>query len=459
MGWLGGFRRSVSAACAAPEALQRDFLPGALAVQDTPPSPAGRWLLWLLLILFAAGLLWAVLGEVDVVVTAPGKIIPSGQVKRVQAPEAAVVAVIHVRDGQRVEKGQPLISLDPTVADADGLRVAEQLRNAGRELAWRELLERWLADPNRTQAESDGSPGDGNAAELRVAVILQQRQTEIMARILGLDKDVEANASERQSVQAELERARARLEIVRERVASHAALLKKQYGAKVQYLEMLERQIDLEKSLPVFRAREQQLQLAAQSLAAKRLLAVSEIRGRNLLEIERLEAERALLEQDSRKALQRTGRQILRAPVTGTVQELAVHTIGAVITPAQPLLKVVPEAAVLEVNALVQNKDIGFVGAGQVAQVKVDSFNFTKYGLIQARILGISQDAIEDKKMGWVFTARLQLSASHMLVAGKPVQLSPGMSVSAEIKTGKRRLIEFFLSPLLRYKQESIRER
>jgi len=141
------------------------------------------------------------------------------------------------------------------------------------------------------------------------------------------------------------------------------------------------------------------------------------------------------------------------------VQQLAIHTVGGVVTPAQELMKVVPEQAVVEVEALVQNKDIGFIHEGQIAEVKVDTFNFTKYGIIDAEVTSISQDAIADENLGWVFHMRVKLSKDHVDVENKSVRLSPGMSVTAEIKTGKRRLIEFFLSPLLRYKQESIRER
>ena len=141
------------------------------------------------------------------------------------------------------------------------------------------------------------------------------------------------------------------------------------------------------------------------------------------------------------------------------VQQLAIHTIGGVVTPAQELMKVVPQNATVEVEALVQNKDIGFISQGQTAEVKVDTFNFTKYGVIDAEVINITQDAVADENLGWVFQMRLKLDKNSVDVNEKPIKLSPGMSIMAEVKTGKRRLIEFFLSPLLRYKQESIRER
>jgi hemolysin D len=222
---------------------------------------------------------------------------------------------------------------------------------------------------------------------------------------------------------------------------------------------MLQQQTQLERTLPVLASREQQLLETAAAIMARKSAVGGELRKRNLLELARLDGERGSLEQESRKARQHRQQLLLTAPVSGTVQELAVHTVGGVVTPAQPLMKVVPEGAAIEVEALLQNKDIGFVTEGLVAEVKVNTFNFTRYGLIDARVADISNDAVEDQQLGWVFTMRLALDRDEIAVEDKMVKLSPGMAVTAEIKTGKRRLIEFFLSPLLRYKHESVRER
>lgn len=172
-----------------------------------------------------------------------------------------------------------------------------------------------------------------------------------------------------------------------------------------------------------------------------------------------LEVRSAGLAQELAKAEKRSGLQRITAPVDGVVQQLAVHTVGGVVTPAQSLMVVVPQDATLEVEAKVQNKDIGFVHEGQEAVVKIDAFPFTKYGVINARVLSVSNDVIEDEKMGWVFGARLAMSSSTLPVNGRDVKLSPGMSVMIEVKTGERRLIEYFLSPVLRGANESVRER
>jgi hemolysin D len=176
-------------------------------------------------------------------------------------------------------------------------------------------------------------------------------------------------------------------------------------------------------------------------------------------ELSMIETKAASLGQEVIKADQRIALQKLTAPLDGEVQQLAVHTVGGVVTPAQPLLMVVPAESNLEVEALVDNKDIGFVREGQPAEVKVETFPFTRYGTIEGRVSAVSKDAVPLDKRSLAYTARVNLNRSVIQVDGQALRLSPGMAVSVEIKTGERRLIEFFLSPLLKSRQESLRER
>jgi hemolysin D len=160
------------------------------------------------------------------------------------------------------------------------------------------------------------------------------------------------------------------------------------------------------------------------------------------------------------KAETRTGQQTLMAPIDGVVQQLAVHTVGGVVTPAQQLMVIAPREGDLEVEAWIENKDIGFVNSEQDAEVKIEAFPFTRYGVIDGRVLTLSKDAVPIEKVGLVYTARVHLDKSTIRVENdKEVYLSPGMNVTVEIKTGQRRLIEYFLSPLLQAGRESIRER
>jgi hemolysin D len=149
----------------------------------------------------------------------------------------------------------------------------------------------------------------------------------------------------------------------------------------------------------------------------------------------------------------------LKAPVDGAVQQLAVHTVGGVVTAAQPLMVIVPNEHPAEIEAFLENKDIGFVAVGQAAAAKIETFLYTRYGTLPAEVVSVSHDAIEDEKRGLIYAVRLKLQRSSMMIDGQRVALSPGMAASVEIKTGKRRLIEYFLSPLLTRVDESLHER
>ena len=165
------------------------------------------------------------------------------------------------------------------------------------------------------------------------------------------------------------------------------------------------------------------------------------------------------LEQELKKATQRSDLQDLIAPVDGVVARLAIHTVGGVVKPAEAVMTIVPMDEQLEVEAQVLNKDIGFVEVGQPAEVKLETFPFTRYGIIEGSVIDVSSDAVQDEKQGFIYPTRVALTRATMEVNGKTVNLAPGMTATVEIKTGTRRAIEFILAPLLRYGSESMRER
>ena len=437
----------------------RPFLPAALEVQETPPSPLGRALLWLLLALFATAIAWACLGRVDIVVTATGRVVPTGQVKQVQAPELGTVAALLVGEGDVVAAGQALLRLDPAYVEADRVQLREQLNDIAVQATWRGALEKWLADGAPRLAPDKLPPRFAAVDQVKADTLYRQHRLEISASLEVLARELAANRAERATLQAERDGVRATLQVLAQRVAAYKTLVDQRYGARVQYLEMLQQQTELEKRLPVLRSRQAALAEAAAAISARIQADLGDIRKGNLLTLAQLDSERSRLQQDANKVARRQQQLQVNAPVAGTVQELAVHTVGAVVSPAQELMKIVPAGVGVEVEALLHNRDVGFVNEGQRAVVKVDTFNFTQYGLLAARVLDISNDAVEDPSLGWVFRIRLLLDKDWLAVEGKQVRLSPGMAVTAEVRTGQRRLIEFFLSPLLRYQQESVRER
>ena len=153
------------------------------------------------------------------------------------------------------------------------------------------------------------------------------------------------------------------------------------------------------------------------------------------------------------------GLTTIKAPADGIIQEMEIHTVGGVVTPAQTLMKLVPSDSVLEVEALVLNKDVGFVKEGQDVSIKIDSFPYTRYGTINGKLTHLSRDAVENEQLGLVYIARISMAKDFIRVEDKNVRLSAGMNTSAEIKTGRRRLIEIILTPFMEYTSESLRER
>ncbi len=453
------------------------FLPAALEVVETPPSPVGRAIAAAIAVFFCLAVAWAFWGEVDIIASAQGRIIPSGNIKLIQPFETGVIRSIDVKDGQRVKAGDTLIELDPTMNAAElghlqGDLVATQLELERLRAA---LVEN--ADPlTEFRAPKGASPAQ---VETQRQFLVSQNG-EFRAKLAVLKRQQEQKEAERATIGATIAKLEATLPIVQERFDVRKTLYGKELGAKLQYLEAQQQLVEMQQELAVQKSRYSEVTAALTVLTETNAQAVAEYRRTRFGEFAEADRKVAGLIQDLVKAEQRTKLQLLTAPVDGIVQQLAVHTIGGVVTPAQTLLVLVPVDGKLEIEATVPNRDIGFIRAGQDAEIKIDTFNFTRYGILHGKVLSVSQDAISrekpqdkpnDKSKGTEsgtsepqgqelgFSARISLDRTQMQVGADPVNLSPGMAVTVEIKTGSRTLMSYLLSPLLRYRQESLRER
>jgi hemolysin D len=436
------------------------FLPAALEVQESPPSPVGRAILWTLIALCSSAIAWAGFSQVDIVAVAPGKLVPGGRVKVVQSVGLGTVRAIHVADGQRVKAGDVLIELDPTFAEADRTRMAEEFSHAEYELARLRTFDHWQGTNQRVpMAEpSDVRLRDPAFGALQLS-LLDQSISEQQSRLSALDHGLARRRADLEGTRQQLEKLRRILPLIEERAASVAKLLQTNLVSRTQYLELEQERIAAVQDLASQESTLVATQSAIEELLQQRRTLQSESRRETLTRIEELEKKVSEFRQEHIKATQVASLQVLTAPVSGEVQELAVHTIGGVIEPGKPLLVIVPGDQTLEVEALVPNKDIGFVREGQSVAVKIDSFPFTRYGLIDGTVISVSDDAIQHERLGLVYTARVQMERTSMEIDGRTIQLSPGMGVSAEVKTGKRRVAEFLLSPVARSASESMRER
>ena len=416
----------------------RDFLPAALALQEAPPSPIGRAIGVVVILAFVTAISWSFIGRVETVAVAHGKIIGAERSKVVQPLEAGIVRTILVTEGQAVEEGQALIELDTTLSDAD----AEQARQA---LVDAELLrqreQRFLAMLD-DEAPSLLEPGTPDGQDISVARLMAERQL--------LAAQWQRYETGRQTLEAELVQQQAQLSASRSEIKRLAEVLPLERQREAAALEL--EQEGFVSSMGAMDSRQRRIDTARQldgartrTEAARQGVSVAQARIREHNAAARQTSEQAMSEaaqrvmqlaQELRKADQRASRSVLRAPASGVVQQLAVFTEGGVVTPAQALMVIVPENAKPEIEAILDNKDIGFVFAGQPATIKVETFPFTKYGTIDGEVKFVAQDAMADEQRGLVFSARLAMATHDLQVGARQVPLSPGMAVTVEVKTG-----------------------
>src|SRR3984893_2252046 len=474
------FAENVIRLRSAPRARNADelaFLPAALEIVETPPSPVGHSLAYIVIAVFCIALGWAAFGTVDVVAVSSGKIIPSGRIKVIQPFETGVVRAINVRDGQSVKVGDALVELDPTMAAAELGHLKNELLATRLEAARLRAALAGNGDPTVDFHPPEGTSLDAIEMHRR---FLASQAAEQQAKIQEIKRQESQKEAERETIRATINKLGETIPLLQERVNVRKYLTEKELGSKLLYLTDLQELVGQQHDLLVQKSRYREIGEAVGALVETRIRTAAEYHRTLLDELAKAEQKATGLAQDVIKAEQRTRLQYLNAPVDGVVQQLAVHTIGGVVTPAQALAVIVPQDSHLEIEAMVPNRDIGFVEAGQEAAIKIDTFSFTRYGLLHGKVLSVSQDAIardkpqdkaSDKSQGaeqgtsepkgqeLVYAARISLDRTQMQGENKLVSLSPGMAVTVEIKTGSRRIISYLLSPLLRYKQESLRER
>lgn len=434
--------------------LEYEFLPAAIEIEKTPPSPLRRALIWVILILTISAFIWSYFGKVDEVAVARGKVIPDGRVKVIQPMETGVIRAIHVQDGQLVKEGQLLIELDPTIKQADA-------ESSSRALSIHQTnKERLIAELNgKTTGERQWAIGNKNKAKgmnefqkkLKDARESEYKAKEDALKLVVAQKENALRASE--AILNKLEKTSA---ILIEQEAAYRKLYEKGFIARA---ELLEKQKEFYTTVNEFEAQKKIVKQAMGSLeeAKKNLETLEKEREKTLLtDIVETEKNIIAIEGEAIKAKKRYELEKLCSPVSGTVHGLASYTIGGVVTPAQPLVTIIPDGTPLVVEAMALNKDIGFLKEGQKAEVKLDTFPFQKYGTIKGKVVSISPDAFEDEKLGPVYKIKVNLERLYINADGRNIPVSPGMAVSVEVKTGKRRIIEFFLSPIAKYADESL---
>jgi len=442
------------------------FLPAALSLQETPAHPAPRRLAIALCALFVIALAWAVLGQIDIVAVAPGRIVVSERTKTLQPLEASVVKRVLVKDGDAVQAGQVLVELDATNATADQASVQEQWVSAvSEEQRTAALLSALRTNRPPALPPSPAPAGEGrgeggiHAQHTSTIAQLHAEWQDITARLAKLAAEGARREAERATVHAMIAKLEATLPIARQREADFQRLTEQGFVSSHAGQDRTRERVEQESDLAMQRARLAEARAALQEAEQARAAYLAETQ-RTLSERQAQAAlKREQLTQERSKTEQRSRLTQLSAPVAGTVQQVAVHTEGGVVTPAQVLMVIVPRDAEVTAEVVVDNKDIGFVTAGQAAAIKLETFPFTRYGTVEATVKSVTADAVSDEKRGAIFPATLTLNQSGIDIDGKRIALSPGMNLTAEIKTGRRRVIEYLLSPVQRHVTESMKER
>ena len=433
------------------------FLPAALSLQETPAHPAPRRAAFAICALFIIAVAWAVIGEIDIVAVAPGRIVVSDRTKTLQPLEASVVKRVLVKEGDQVTAGQVLVELDATNASADTASAREQLSSAESEARRTEALRVALRD-NRVPT-LPARLHQGGQPEATTRLQMTAEWEDITAKLSKLSAEQAHRVAEIATVRELIAKLQATLPIARQREADFKSLTAQGFMSSHAEQDRTRERIEQESDLATQRARLIEAQAALReaehtrtAYAAETQRLLSERHAQALLKHRQLIHEVSKNEQRSRLTQ-------MTAPVAGTVQQVAVHTEGGVVTPAQVLMVIVPKDSEVTAEVVVDNKDIGFVNAGDFAQIKLETFPYTRYGTVEAKVKSVTADAVNDEKKGAIFPAILTLGKSTINVDGKQISLSPGMNVTAEIKTGRRRVIEYLMSPVQSSLQQSLRER
>ena len=428
---------------------ESEFLPAALSLQTAPVSPATRSIARILICIIAFMLLWSIFGQMDVIVNASGKIIPSERIKSIAAVETARVDKLYVQEGQAVSAGDSLVDLDTRMSDRERDKAIGDRDSARLQVARSRALLASI-DENKLQ------PLTG------VEGISQERVQDAHSHLLSQWFDYEAK---QRRLSGEVARYSRQLPLIVQRAKDYKELAKDHDVSMHAWLEKEQDKSELEGKLA--------------DATNQRNALIAETRKNAQDQLNEGLKFAASSDQDVQRAMAHSDLLKLTAPVDGTVQQLTVHTVGGVVQAAQPIMVIVPKQDQVEIEAFIENKDIGFVREGQEVQVKVETFDYTKYGTIKGKVLHVSKDAIDpngtaamdmlqnkdkqkkdqDKPKGAVYSVIVLLDQKSMSIDGRNVPLSPGMSASIEIKTGSRRIIEYFLSPLIQHSHESLNER
>lgn len=406
-----------------------EFLPIVSEIQEEPLNPLGRTMFWTLmaLILFAA--LWLTLGKADVVVSARGKVIPDGETKIIQPLDTGVIKKILVKEGDFVKKGQTLMEIDPSTTEPQLESLKANLEYVNLE---RKRLSATANGHSLKVSDSDVESTQKGLYQSSLADLRSQLQAKNM-EIRGIDEEISSNQHQ------------LALNLAKEkRMMSVEDIIAKNDLEKV-------RSENIEYRSKIAELRHQRAKTKEEADYIR-----SDFKTKNFNELADRDKKATEMSANIKEIEFKNRKQTIVSPVDGYVNTLLIHTVGGVVTPAQKLISVVPLTAPLVVKATVMSKDIGFIKEGMPVLIKIDTFDFQKYGMINGVVKKIAKDSVDDQKLGPIYDVYITPQNKTLMVEGRETPISTGMSLTAEIKINKRRIIEFFIYPMIKYWDQAI---
>ena len=438
--------------------LQYEFLPAAEEIVETPAAPLGALVVWLVTLLLIVALAWSYFGRIDIVAVANGKISAEDSTKIIQPAISGVVTNINVHEGQRVKKGETLLALDKTTAEK-GAATANQSLNAAR--VERDILRRLAVGGNTDEIINSADLPDETKAMLRQfagsqTALSAARQQAVNGTISNYQQQLQFNQQVKNQLETNAQNLKNRKAEIEKQLPNANPVDKLRLQNELSNIDQRITSADS----AVLGQNQQLLQSQSTLAQAQNQSQTQTAETNSAFNNQIITAEKRIIELENNlvKAKQILAQTTITAPVDGTVLSLTVKTIGGVVNAGQQLAQIVPEKVPLYVDAALDNQDVGFVKPGQRVVVKVATYPFQRYGYLEGTVENISPDAIQDDKKGLIYKAKIKLNDEKSSKQNQ-LKLLPGMSVSAEITTGQRRIIEFFLDPLMTRADESLKVR
>mgnify|MGYP001852934850 CR=1 FL=1 len=425
-----------------------EFKPLLSEIEESPISPLGRFTFWTVTSLIIITILWLVIGKIDIVVSARGIVIPDGEAKIIQPLETGVVKQILVKEGDFVKKGQLLILVDTSTTEA-------QLKSVNKN------LEQSKIEAERLKSSGNNSEFSAKTDNKELAEELETQQKLYQENLSAMNSQVAAKQQEISQIKNQIDAAVAQKRDYQYQLTNaedRERRLKNVIDviAYNEYQEAQNKTNSLQESLNRTISEIKKLEAQSVQIQKEIMQIKSDFKSQNLTTLANTQKQINELEANKEEIEFSNQNQKITAPCDGYIDKLLIHTIGGVVTPAQELIALTPVEQPLLIKAQVLNRDVGFIKEGMPVSIKIDTFEFQKYGILHGTVKSISQNSIKDEKLGEVYEVYIIPKEHTLLVEGKEKQLSTGMTLNAEIEINKRRIIEFFIYPLIKYLDEGI---